>query len=155
MRWTEAIHEEWIGNLVADGRATRECLTRTLDIMRRVLPGADVHGYEHRIAGLILPDSGDHHVLAAAIEANASVLLTFNLADFPPAMLTAHGVVARHPDDFLGELHANDPGAVEAAVEAARNHLRVTTPDIGDFIDALERQRLFASAARLRWSNDA
>ena len=146
VRWTEAIHEEWIGNLGADGRATRERLTRTLDIMRRVLPGADVRGYENRIAGLILPDAGDRHVLAAAIEANASILLTFNLADFPPATLATHAVAARHPDDFLRELHANDPEAVEAAVEVARNNLRVTTPEIGDFIDALERQRLLAVA---------
>ena len=150
VRWTDAIHEEWIGNLVADGRATRERLMRTLGVMRRVLPEADVRGYEHRIAGLILPDAGDRHVLAAAIEANASVLLTFNLDDFPHASLTAHGIVARDPDDFLCELHASDPEAVEAAVDAARHNLRLTTPEMGEFIDILERQRLVTFASCLR-----
>ena len=38
VRWTDAIHDEWIGNLIADGRATRERLMRTLDIMRRCTP---------------------------------------------------------------------------------------------------------------------
>ena len=40
-------------------------------------------------------------MLAAAIEANASTRLTFNLADFPPDVLMVHGVVPHHPDDFL------------------------------------------------------
>ena len=150
VRWTDAIHDEWIGNLIADGRATRERLMRTLDIMCRVLPKADVRGYEHRIAGLILPDAGDRHVLAAAIEADASVLLTFNLADFPHASLAAHGVVARDPDDFLCELHASDPEAVEAAVDAARNNLRITAPEMDEFINILERQRLVTFASCLR-----
>ena len=150
VRWTDAIHDEWIGNLIADGRATLERLMRTLDIMRRVLPKADVRGYEHRIAGLILPDAGDRHVLAAAIEADASLVLTFNLADFPHASLAAHGVVARDPDDFLCELHASDPEAVEAAVDAARNNLRITAPEMDEFINILERQRLVTFASCLR-----
>jgi hypothetical protein len=150
VRWTDSIHAEWIGNLVADGRATRERLTQTLKIMRRALPGADVRGYEHRIAGLVLPDAADRHVLAAAIEANASVLLTFNLVDFPPEVLAVHGVVPRHPDDFLCELHASDPEAVDAAVDAARQNLRITTPEMDVYIDTLEQQGLVAFAARLR-----
>ena len=118
--------------------------------MRRVLPEADVCGYKHRIAGLTLPDAGNRHVLAAAIEADASVLLTLNLADFPYASLTAHGIVTRDPDNFLCELHASDPEAAEAAVDAARHNLRITTPEMGEFIDILERQRLVTFAACLR-----
>ena len=64
--------------------------------------------------------------------------------------LVPHGVVARHPDEFLCELHASDPEAVEAAVDIARRNLRITTPEKGEFIDILERQRLFGFAARLR-----
>src|SRR5271165_1577901 len=67
-RWTDAIHDEWIRNLVSTGRQTRDRLLRTRDLMRRVLPDADVRGYEPRIAGLALPDPDDRHVLAAAIE---------------------------------------------------------------------------------------
>lgn len=123
---------------------------RTLDIMRRVLPRAEVSGYEHRIAGLVLPDAGDRHVLAAAIEASASVLLTFNLADFPPKAMSTHGVVPRHPDGFLCDLHANDPELVNAAVEAARQNLSITVPEMGAYIGSLERQQLVTFAARLR-----
>jgi hypothetical protein len=31
-RWTDAIHDEWIGSLVAAGKASRERLLRTRDI---------------------------------------------------------------------------------------------------------------------------
>ena len=124
VRWTDAIHEEWIASLVRDGRVTRERLLRTRDIMRRVLPSADVHGYEHRIAGLNLPDPGDRHVLAAAVEAGASVLLTFNHRDFPASVLTPLGVAARDPDSLLCELFDADADAeaeaFAAVVEAAR-----------------------------------
>ena len=89
-------------------------------------------------------------MLAAAIEAGVSVLLTFNLADFPPASLAPYGVVACNPDDFLCALHVNDPEAVEAAVDAARVNLSFTAPDMDEFIEILGRQRLTAFAARLR-----
>jgi hypothetical protein len=117
--------------------------------MRRVLPEADVRGYQHRIASLVLPNTGDRHVLAAAIEAGASVLLTFNLADFPFASLEPYGVVARDPDDFLCDLHAADPEAVEAAVNLARENLTVTAPTMVEFMEALERQRLGRFVARM------
>lgn len=61
-----------------------------------------------------------------------------------------HGVVPHHPDDFLCELHANDPEAVGAGVEVARQNVRITTPDMDSCIDTLEQQRLVAFAARLR-----
>jgi hypothetical protein len=51
--------------------------------MKRVLPEADIRGYEHRIASLVLPDPSDRHVLAAAIEAGAETILTFNVRHFP------------------------------------------------------------------------
>lgn len=149
-RWTDAIHDEWIGSLVAAGRATRERLIGTRDIMKRVLPEADVRGYEPRIAGLTLPDPSDRHVLAAAIEAGAEAILTFNGRHFPAEILAPLGLIARDPDSFLCDLHEADPEAVLAAVDAARLNLSRTAPSFDVFIDALERQRLVGLAARLR-----
>ncbi len=71
-RWTDTIHDEWIRNVAAAGIAGRDRLLRTRDIMKRVLPGADVIGYESRIEGLSLPDPDDRHVLAAAITGQAA-----------------------------------------------------------------------------------
>jgi hypothetical protein len=129
-RWTDAIHEEWIRNLVTAGKATRERLLRTRDIMKRALPDADVRGYEHRIAGLALPDPGDRHVLAAAIEGGAGTILTFNLRHFPAGALASFSLVARDPDEFLCDLYQGDSEAILAVVDTARQNLSRTT--LGD-----------------------
>jgi hypothetical protein len=141
-RWTDAIHDEWIRNLAANGRQTRDRLLRTRDLMRRVLPDADVHGYEARIAGLTLPDPNDRHILAAAIEAGAEIILTFNLKHFPKDSLAPFGIAARNPDDFLCELYVADRDAIKAVVDAARRNLSKTEPTLAEFVDALERQSL-------------
>jgi hypothetical protein len=149
-RWTDAIHDEWIRNLAAAGRETHERLLRTRDIMKRVLPEADVCGYEQRISGLTLPDADDRHILAAAIEAGAETILTFNLRHFPAEVLAPFGLSAKDPDAFLCDLYETDREGVLAVVDAARLNLSRTAPSVGSFIDALERQRLVGLAARLR-----
>jgi hypothetical protein len=107
---------------------------------RRYQAPALVRGYEPRIAGL---------VLAAAIEARAEAILTFNARHFPAEALVRFGLIARNPDALLRDLKA-DPEAVLAAVDAARLNLSRTAPSAEAFIDAFERQRLIGLAARLR-----
>jgi hypothetical protein len=51
-RWTARIHEEWIGNLVDAGRAPRERLLLTLDLMHGAVPDADVRDWEKYMQGL-------------------------------------------------------------------------------------------------------
>lgn len=40
-------------------------------------------------------------MLAAAVRANAAVIVTFNLKDFPPEALAPYDITAVSPDDFL------------------------------------------------------
>jgi predicted nucleic acid-binding protein len=100
-RWTDMIHDEWIRNVAAAGIASRDRLLRTRDIMKRVLPGADVTGYAPRIEGLSLPDPDDRHVLAAAIAGGADIILTFNVRHFPASALDPFGIACREPDGFF------------------------------------------------------
>ena len=72
--------------------------------MDRHFPDAVVTGYTARAAGLDLPDVGDLHVLAAAIEGEADVIVTGNLRDFPADRLAPHGLTAQHPDAFIADL---------------------------------------------------
>lgn len=51
--------------------------------MNAAVPDCLVEGYEPLIAGLLLPDENDRHVLAAAIQTRANVIVTFNQKDFP------------------------------------------------------------------------
>jgi predicted nucleic acid-binding protein len=150
VRWTDRIHDEWIDNLVASGKVNRARLNRTRDIMKRVLPNATVSNYENRISNLTLPDPDDRHVLAAAIEAGASILLTFNLRDFPTEAMAPFAIAAREPDGFLCEIHDEDPEAAVAAAEAACENLSISAPTMLEFVDFLERQRLMNFAKRLR-----
>jgi hypothetical protein len=55
---------------------------------------AKVFGYEELIEGLVLPDPDDRHVLAAAIKAGADAIVTFNLKDFPSAVLSKYDIEA-------------------------------------------------------------
>lgn len=151
-RWTTRIHEEWIGNLVAAGRAPRERLLLTRDLMNRVLPEADVQGWEASMTGLILPDPDDRHVLAAALAVQARTILTMNLRDFPASALAPHGVVAVHPDGFLGGLYDADPELLRASIEAAHANLNRSAPSFVDYLDVLKRQGLPQLMMRLRSS---
>ncbi len=80
-----------------------------------------VTGFEHLIPSVELPDADDRHVVAAAIHSGASLIVTFNLKDFPPERLKPYNLTAQHPDDFifdLLDLHA------ARVCEAAANHRR-------------------------------
>jgi predicted nucleic acid-binding protein len=149
-RWTDRIHDEWIRNIAAAGIAGRDRLLRTRDIMKRVLPSADVAGYEAAIEGLSLPDPDDRHVLAAAIAGGASVILTFNVRHFPTPILAAYGITCREPDGLLCELYNLDSEAVLASANEARLNLSRTGPGRAAFLEAIARQRLTLFAEQLR-----
>lgn len=104
-RWTDTIHDEWIDAVLRDRPdLTRERLQRTHELMDIHAEGSLVTGYEWRIQYLKLPDVDDRHVLAAAIEVEASIILTWNLRDFPEAAVASHGIKAQTPDHLLSSL---------------------------------------------------
>ncbi|WP_149536474.1 PIN domain-containing protein [Siccirubricoccus phaeus] len=89
-RWTDDIHAEWIRNLAANSGIPITRLQATRDRMKAVLPEADVSGYQTLIPTLSLPDANDRHVLAAAINGGAAVIVTWNAKHFPTAQLCHH-----------------------------------------------------------------
>jgi len=150
-RWTDAIHDEWIGNLAASSPSLSiERLQKIRDLMNRALPSANQGDYEPHIAGLKLPDPDDRHVLAAAISAGATRIVTWNLRDFPGEVLSGYGVRAETPDDLLMRLYDNIPEAVVASTARARRNLRRSLTLPVAFLDALSRQGLARFASSMR-----
>jgi len=75
-----------------------------------------VTGYEQYIDTLTC-DPKDRHVLAAAIKAQATTIVTANLKDFPPASLAPYSIAAIHPDAFLSSLFVAYPVAIARLLE--------------------------------------
>lgn len=118
-KWTEQILDEVFGNLRANRPDLNpERLDRTRRLMNDAIRDVAVTSYEHLIDQLDLPDTDDRHVLAAAIHAGAEVIVTRNLRDFPTERLSAWGVQAQHPDDFLVGLHQDHPDALSGIITA-------------------------------------
>jgi len=97
-RWTEAIHDEWIRNVLANNSSlSPNRLERTRILLNDAVRDCLVTGYESLIQSLTLPDPGDRHVLAAAIRAEAQVIVTFNLKDFPARVLAGYSIETDAP----------------------------------------------------------
>ncbi len=150
-RWTDAIHEEWMRSVAQDyPDIPRSQLERVRQLMDAHVPECLVTGYEHLIDGLTLPDANDRHVLAAAIHAGADLIVTANLADFPPEELAKHGIEALPPDRFIVLLLDLDPQTVCAAAKTQRASLKNPPMSVDEFLATLERQGLSATVAALR-----
>jgi predicted nucleic acid-binding protein len=116
-RWSTHILDETQRTLIRRMNKPADKIARRLDAMREAFPEASVHGFEWMEPGLTCHRK-DRHVLAAAIAANATTIVTTNLKDFPDESCAPHGVVAEHPDVFLQMLFGQDAAACAAALEA-------------------------------------
>lgn len=149
--WTDAIQEEWIRNLLeVRPDLGREQLERTRQLMNQHALDALITDYEPLIPTLELPDSDDRHVLAAAIHAKVEVIVTYNLSDFPAAILARYGIEAQHPDGFITSLLDLDPGAVVEAVRRQIQSLRHPPKTVDELLAILEQQRLVETVKALR-----
>lgn len=142
-RWTNEIHEEWISNLL-DQRPdlSRAQLKRTRDLMNTHVMDALVENYEKLVTKLSLPDPHDRHVLAASIKAQASMIVTFNLKDFPAKVLEQYGMQAIHPDNFVTQLLTEDPDKISAIIDRLRKGLKNPPMNQAEYFNILRQQNL-------------
>jgi hypothetical protein len=150
-KWTDAIHDEWTGNVLKDRPDLKpEQLARTRSLMNAHVRNCLVTGYEELIPTLSLPDPGDRHVLAAAIHCGADVIVTFNLRDFHRERLAVYGIVAQHPDEFLRGQLRFAKSEFCAAVQRHRASLRNPTKNVEEYLATLAQQGLVRTVEALR-----
>lgn len=150
-RWTDEIHDEWTRNVAANRPdLSPESLARCRKLMDEHVPDCLVAGYQALVPTLTLPDPDDRHVLAAAIHGGAGLIVTFNLADFPHAVLGRFGVEAIHPDEFVIRLLDEDPGRVIHAMKLQRASLKRPPKSADEYLATLEQCGLKETVVRLR-----
>jgi predicted nucleic acid-binding protein len=150
-KWSNAIHDEWIENLLKNRPdLTKERLQKTRSLMDHSVLDALVTGYEALIDGIELPDPRDRHVLAAAMVSKASCIVTFNLKHFPEEILQHHGLHAVHPDDFVLDVEGLDTLAFANAVAQDFQHYKRPKLQLSEYVSALENAGIPKTAATVQ-----
>lgn len=149
-RWSDRILDECFASIRRDrADLSVEQLERTRRLMHAAIPAANVVRYESLMIGMELPDPDDRHVLAAAVRAGAQAIVTFNLSDFPAAVLSEYDVEAKHPDDFLMDCLDLAPALVASCVAEQAADLRSPPQSVRDVLSTLRARGLAQSVARL------
>jgi predicted nucleic acid-binding protein len=92
-------------------------------------PEAMVTAYEPLIASVTNSEK-DRHVLAAAIRANAELIVTFNLRHFPATSLEPYKITAMHPAEYLITLYGMNSGVVVSKLEGIARQKNKTPQEI-------------------------
>lgn len=140
-KWSKHIFDEWIDVMLRKGISQEECEKR-VQKANLAFPDAVVLNYEGLIESLKLPDKKDCHVLAAAIRANAHLIVTNNIKHFPAIYLDTFGIKIKNADDFLTDIiDLNQETAIEAFREMVLNK---KNPDYDEYqvLDSLRRNGL-------------
>jgi len=97
--WSVRVLEEMRRNLVKQTQCSEQQADKLVAIINREFPDSTVSGYE-RLEPSMKNDPGDRHVAAAALMAQAQVIVTNNLKHFRQEELPP-GMEAQSADDFL------------------------------------------------------
>ena len=150
-RWSDTIHDEWTRNVLTNRPdLTQDQLNRTRHLMNAHVRDSLVTGFEYLIPSINLPDPDDRHVAAAAIHSGASLIVTFNLKDFPAEALKPYNLAAQHPDDFIVDLLDLHPAGVLEAAACHRRSLKNPPKTADEYLDTLLAQGLTQSVAVMR-----
>ena len=148
-KWSERILDECFRSILAKRPdLSADALNRTRELMQVAVPDCMVSGFEPLEPGLELPDPDDRHVLAAAIRANAQVIVTFNLDDFPPDALAPYDIEAKHPDNFLLDSIDIAAGAVVRCLIEQAAALRNPPQSVNDVLGRLRESGLARAVGR-------
>lgn len=127
-----------------------ESVEKRIAVMRDFFDDANITDWEVLESVVSLPDPDDAHVLAAAIQGRADVIVTFNVKDFPRDDLHRYGIDVQTPDEFLLNQLDLDPDEVLDCLARQARALRNPPVQLEELLGSLERLTLpgFTSEAR-------
>lgn len=108
LRWSEQILEETHRNLVEKAGISEEQSQNLRNAMTTAFPDAMVTDFESLIESMP-NDEKDRHVAAAAVKANAQIIVTSNLRDFRNL---PQSLEIQSPEQFLLSLLIADPDGI-------------------------------------------
>ncbi len=118
--------------------------------MERAFRDACVTGHEALIPAVNLPDANDCHVLAAAVHANAQVLVTDNLKDFPSDELAKFEIELKSPDEFISDTITLHEQTAFGALKTMRTSYQNPALSTGKIIQFAESRGLMTTALLLK-----
>lgn len=118
--WSQNILDEAMSNLILKGKVSVEQAENLQTAMKATFPEAMVT-VSKELEAVMTNHPKDRHVLAAAVMAKASIIVTHNLTDFDAEALTPWEIKALSPDEFLSHLFDDYP---EEMVEVLRQQAR-------------------------------
>lgn len=143
--WSDEILDEARRSLVRSGTLSEPQAARLIAAMTSAFPEAQVTGFEALIPAM-RNEANDRHVVAAAVKAEAQLIVTSNLKDFVPL---PEGIEARSPDDLLLRLYDFDPDGMLDLLREQAAALRNPPRSVEELVTALAKLAPgFAASAR-------
>lgn len=150
-KWTDQILDECFESILKNRPdLRRENLARTRHAMKMAVADCLVTDYAGLLNRLKLPDPKDNHVLAAAIKAEARMIVTANIKHFPAKYLAKYKIEAKHPDYFVSELMDVAPDKIRNIVREQIAALKNPPYTVEQLLDRLHEQGLKKTARRLK-----
>jgi predicted nucleic acid-binding protein len=151
-KWSRKIEFEWMTSIERRRPDLQGRLGYRRDQMRDSVPDWEVEerAWQSVSRGLTLPDPDDVHVLAAALAGHVDCIVTTNLRDFPADVVGPLAIEVLHPDQFIVAQCDLDQLTAIAAFKRMRARWKKPETTAEDFVLALERGGLPATAQRLR-----
>lgn len=137
--WSHKILNEAMSNLVSGGKMSQEKARNLEDVIKEAFPEAMVTvplGLEE----LMTNDPKDRHVLAAAVTAQANIIVTNNLADFKAKALEPWNIKAQSPDEFLTELFDEHQDAIIELLEELSKKYKNPPKTVFELVDFLGKK---------------
>jgi predicted nucleic acid-binding protein len=148
--WSDAIHEEWMRSRRNKFGDPESRLKHARAEMEKAFPGANFDPDPETLKSIATPDKNDAHVIATAIAAQATTVVTYNGRHFPDRMLAPLGLRAVTPDAFCARLFGEVQDDVIEGARLHRTSLNRPSYDPVTYLDHLVSLRFPRTAELLR-----